>query len=78
MFDFNLERAASYLVEQQQRSAAAAPPTSGGLTARLRGHARNVMDDRALGERRHSAGQRLCVIVRPAGPWPAIICTPAL
>ncbi len=29
MFDFNLERAASYLVEQQQRSAAAAPPGSG-------------------------------------------------
>ena len=36
MFDFNLERAASYLVEQQQRSAAAALPTSGGLSARAR------------------------------------------
>ena len=29
MFDFNLERAASYLVEQQQRAAAVTPQTAG-------------------------------------------------
>jgi hypothetical protein len=53
MFDFNLERAASYLVEQQQRSAAAAPPTSGGPAAQLRGSARSVMHLRVTPERRY-------------------------
>ena len=35
MFDFNLERAASYLVEQQQRSAAAGPPSTGDTAAAM-------------------------------------------